>query len=43
MLELKVRKIGNSLGIVFPKGSLLRLRPMTCRSPNMAVHNVTRI
>jgi putative addiction module antidote len=26
MLELKVRKIGNSLGIVFPKESLLRLR-----------------
>ena len=26
MLELKVRKIGNSLGIVLPKESLLRLR-----------------
>lgn len=26
MLELKVRKIGNSFGIVLPKESLLRLR-----------------
>ncbi|MFH1154777.1 MAG: AbrB/MazE/SpoVT family DNA-binding domain-containing protein [Pseudomonadota bacterium] len=26
MLELKVRKIGNSLGVVLPKESLLRLR-----------------
>lgn len=26
MLELKVRKIGNSLGIVLPKESLARLR-----------------
>ncbi|MCF8077430.1 MAG: AbrB/MazE/SpoVT family DNA-binding domain-containing protein, partial [Desulfotignum sp.] len=26
MLELKIRKIGNSLGIVLPKESLLRLQ-----------------
>ena len=26
MLELKVRKIGNSLGVVLPKESLARLR-----------------
>ncbi|MDZ7663791.1 MAG: hypothetical protein U5K27_00405 [Desulfotignum sp.] len=26
MLELKVRKIGNSLGVVLPKESLVRLR-----------------
>jgi putative addiction module antidote len=26
MLELKVRKIGNSLGVVLPKGALSRLK-----------------